>query len=280
MSYEWLYGGLNNIRKKSSLPPPGQPGGGNPRGSGRPDGSGANQNALPGFNDPEKTLSAELALLFPAYLDSLGLRRPDGKPLTAGSGADGTYIDYLSSFVIRSAQEAYNTSNEKDVFRAAFPWLKFDNANIAGLNFQEYLAYVMSRQPLKSVPAFDSMGVLDGAVSGENDVFGTRDIAALNFTEAGWQKNPANTGTLPADIKDRVYLMNAMNFIGAADTDTAPNWYIRHGTIDRDTAFTVSVNLYTKLQNRGFTVDYKLAWEKPHSGDYDLDEVFAWIAKL
>jgi hypothetical protein len=207
---------------------------------------------------------------------------PDGEALTADSAANGVYTDYIASFVIKSAQDAYNTGNEKDSFRASFPWLTFDNAHttITGINFQDYLAYVMSRQPLKSVPAFDSMGILDSAASGENDEFGTSAVTALNFTEFGWQKNLSNAGTLPADIKDRVYLMNAMNFIGAENTDTASNWYIRHGTIDRDTAFTVSVNLYTKLRNRGFDVDYKLAWERSHSGDYDLDEVFAWIAKL
>jgi hypothetical protein len=289
MAYEWLYNGLNNIRKKGLMLRREQPVGGNPWGS--PDAGGPgpggpgpdgkiDQNALPGLNDAEKALSTELAALFPAYLESLGLVTPDGKALTAGSATNGTYIDYIASFVIKSAQDAYNASSEKDAFRASFPWLKFNNANITGINFQDYLAYVMSRQPLKSVPSFDSMGVLDGAVSGENDEFGTGETAALNFTEAGWRKNSANTGALPPAIKDRVYLMNAMNFIGVANTDTAPNWYVRHGTIDRDTAFTVSVNLYTTLQNRGFNVDYKLAWERPHSGDYNLDEVFAWIAKL
>jgi acetyl esterase/lipase len=285
MSYEWLYNAMNDIRKKGGLMPQrGQPmGGGNPWGS--PDAGGpgnTDQNTLSGLNDAEKALSRELAAFFPAYLDSLGLVTPGGTSLAADSAGNGVYINYIASFVIKSAQDAYNANTEKNAFRASFPWLQFDNAyaNITGINFQEYLAYVMSRQSLKPVPAFDSMGVLDGIASGENDEFGTDTVAAQNFTEAGWQRNTANAGRLPSDINDRVFLMNAMNFIGVENIDTAPNWYIRHGTIDRDTAFTVSVNLYTKLRNRGYEVDYKLAWEKPHSGDYDLDEVFAWIAKL
>ena len=46
-----------------------------------------------------------------------------------------------------------------------------------------------------------------------------------------------------------------------------PHWYIRHGARDRDTAFSVSINLATKLQNSGKNVNFKLPWNRPHSGD-------------
>ena len=63
-----------------------------------------------------------------------------------------------------------------------------------------------------------------------------------------------------------------MDFIGKADN--APHWYIRHGARDRDTSFPVPVNLATKLQNEGLDTDFLLAWNRPHSGDYSLDELF------
>ena len=55
---------------------------------------------------------------------------------------------------------------------------------------------------------------------------------------------------------------------------------IRHGARDRDTAFPIPVNFATKLQNAGKDVDFLLAWNRPHSGDYALDELFEWIKKI
>ena len=35
-----------------------------------------------------------------------------------------------------------------------------------------------------------------------------------------------------------------------------------------------------ELKNKGFDVDYAVPWGVPHSGDYDLDELFAWMEKI
>lgn len=32
----------------------------------------------------------------------------------------------------------------------------------------------------------------------------------------------------------------------------------------------------TKLQNLGYVVDFAIPWGAPHSGDYDLEELFEW----
>ena len=74
-----------------------------------------------------------------------------------------------------------------------------------------------------------------------------------------------------------MYLLNPMNFIGDPKATTTKNWYIRHGAIDRDTGFQIPINLYTKLVDKGYKVDFALPWNRPHSGDYNLDDVFAWI---
>ncbi len=68
-----------------------------------------------------------------------------------------------------------------------------------------------------------------------------------------------------------------MNFIGDGVSTTAKYWYVRHGAIDRDAAFSVSINLYTKLINHGYNVNYALPWNRRHQGDYNLDDVFEWI---
>jgi hypothetical protein len=57
-------------------------------------------------------------------------------------------------------------------------------------------------------------------------------------------------------------------------------WRIRHGTADRDTSLAVPVILATRLQNLGYGVDFALPWNQGHGGDYDLNELFAWMAKI
>ena len=42
----------------------------------------------------------------------------------------------------------------------------------------------------------------------------------------------------------------------------------------------VPVAFATKLENAGLDVDFLLAWNRPHSGDYALDEVFNWIRQI
>jgi len=39
----------------------------------------------------------------------------------------------------------------------------------------------------------------------------------------------------------------------------------------------IAVILATYLQNNGSDVNLKLPWDRPHSGDYDLDELFKWV---
>ncbi len=227
-------------------------------------------------------------------------------PLTADN-----YLDYLKSEIIRSAQIAKNagadipdslgfkfTSEAGGMFAAPInggmrPQMQGGQPPmgmrpmrggkrqvgeyITDLDMQKYLNYVVSTQALKGVPAFDSQ--IDGInnASGENEEFGDGTGSSVNFTDFTAQKN--NTMLTDA-IRQNVRLMNPMSFIGDRKTTVAPHWYIRHGARDRDTAFPVPVNFATKLQNAGKNVNFLLAWNRPHSGDYALDEVFKWIAKI
>jgi len=99
----------------------------------------------------------------------------------------------------------------------------------------------------------------------------------VNFTS--WSAEKAGT-VVSEEVKENTRLLNPMNFIGDGVSSVAPHWYIRHGARDRDTAFSVSINLATKLQNSGKDVNFKLPWNRPHSGDYALNELFAWLAKI
>ena len=266
------------------------------------------------LDDTHKQMTKELAALFPAYVNSLNLKKPDGTPLTADN-----YLDYLKSEIIRAAQIAKNagadipdslgfkfTSEAGGMFAAPInggvrPQMQGDKRPmmqggqppmgmrpmrggkrqvgeyITDLDMQKYLNYVVSTQALKSVPAFDSQIEGINNASGENEEFGDANGSSVNFTDYTAQKN----GTTISDaIRQNVRLMNPMSFIGDGKTSVAPHWYIRHGARDRDTAFPVPINFATKLQNAGKEVNFLLAWNRPHSGDYALDELFQWIAGI
>jgi hypothetical protein len=153
---------------------------------------------------------------------------------------------------------------------------------VSDIDLDKYLNYVASSTALKTPPAFDSWGVLNGAASAENKVFGNSKGEAANFTEYSLRTRTGNKkATLDKAMQERVYIMNPMNFIGG-DSDSQPSqhWYIRHGAKDRDTSFLVPINLATKLQNAGYDVDFALPWNRPHSGDYNLDDLFTWIKSV
>ena len=110
----------------------------------------------------------------------------------------------------------------------------------------------------------------------------------MNFTVFSAYNNGID---LPKEVVDNVYLMNPMNFIGTVESSegkskkeskhkVAPFWYIRHGARDRDTGFPIPLNLALKLHNSGYNVNFLFAWNRPHSGDYALDELFNWLGGI
>lgn len=147
---------------------------------------------------------------------------------------------------------------------------------ITDLDMPTYLNYVTTTQALKGVPAFDSYMVLGAKASGENALFGDDKGSDANFSTWVAQYRGLDVSATSKNVR----LMNPMNFIGDKQSTNAPNWYIRHGAIDRDTAFPIPINLATKLSNTEKNVNFKLAWNRPHSGDYALNELFAWLKSL
>lgn len=112
--------------------------------------------------------------------------------------------------------------------------------------------------------------------AGENQLFGTAETDKQHFTAFSQQHNTA-AGATRAD-EQTVKLMNPMHYIGTARNPQ--HWRIRAGTADRDTSLAISAILSAKLQGSGKTVDYALPWDVPHSGDYDLDQLFAWMRQI
>ena len=276
MAYEWLYGGMDvTIRP---------------------------------VNDSQVVVSKELAAQFPAYINSLGLKKKDGTALDASN-----YRDYIKQLLVKSAQEAKdNGADIPDSIGFSFssgmkfiapvnggkkpegrmasadmpkgePKMMFNMGKpkgeyITDLDLDKYLTYVARKTALKGVPAFDSKGVAGSKASGENEEFGDSNGSSVNFTTYSLIKATGNgKAVLDKGIAENVRLLNPMRMMDDEGSCIATHWYIRHGAIDRDTAFPIPVNLAVKLDNKGKDVNFKLPWNRPHSGDYALNELFAWI---
>ncbi len=135
--------------------------------------------------------------------------------------------------------------------------------------------------PLKTPPAFDQYGVLIDTPTPENNVFGNSEGTPANFTDFSLRyRLHDRNAALDKEMVRRVFIMNPMNFISENAAAVAPHWFIRHGAKDRDTSFLVPVNLATKLKNSGYDVNFFLPWNRPHSGDYNLDDLFGWIDSI
>ena len=202
----------------------------------------------------EQATSAALARAFPAYLNSLGLDNAQGRQLTLAENGPGAGQDL-----------------------SAFDWLQVEGKRIARLDFDGYLRHLGR---MKTPPAFDALDLS----SGENQLFGNAEHDKRHFTAYSLMHSAEHAATpegkkLLADAAT-VRLMNPMNYIGQNGSRVARHWRIRHGTKDSDTSLAIPAMLALALQNRGHAVDFALPWERPHSGDYDLDELFDWMDEM
>lgn len=265
------------------------------------------------LDDAQMKISDELSAECPEYINSLQLKDKNGNIITADN-----YKEYLKGFILESVHRALQegceipdtigftfyqdksgpmgggprndrAGNKRPVMgdgrqapsfgQGDMP--RFNNKTdfVTDLDIDKYLTYVASQTPLKTPPAFDQMGVIIDTPSPENKVFGDDRGEAANFTDFSLRHRLHSSSVkLDKEMVDRVAIMNPMNYIGTDKSTVSPNWYIRHGAKDRDTSFLVPLNLATKLMNAGKNVNFALPWNRPHSGDYNLDDLFNWIS--
>ena len=227
--------------------------------------------------EQQKQTSCELKALFPAYLNSLGLKDAAGRPLTLDENGNGSFLEAVKAAVMQSAQREIDTHHTAQALSALAvngsevekqPYLTIENSRVTALDWDGFRAVILR---MKTAPAFDALDLM----SPENEEFGTESVERRHFT-AYSQAHDTAGGTLAEP--ELIAKMNPLTFIGKANT--AKHWRIRHGAYDRDTSLAIPFILATTLQNHGFDVDFAYPWGLPHSGDYDLDELFDWIDGL
>lgn len=281
MAYEWVFNGVN-FYHQNKMPGglPGMPGAyGMPQGApkaaaasqkgaaaGRPENAPQETQSVQVMSKLEQETSDDLKKLFPAYVNSLGLKDPSGRLLTLDKKGQGSFADYIKSVYLASAQTALAAGQDL----SGLDWLTIQNGKAVAMDLGKYAVYATR---LKAAPAFDK---LDGT-SGENDEFGTSSNVPRHFTEYSLKHRTDKNGLAPAeDIK----LLSPLAYIGKRGVTVAPHWRIRHGSVDRDTAIAIPAILALKLQNTGADVNFAAVWGKGHAGDYDLDQLFAWMDSI
>lgn len=261
-AYEWLFCGCNDFHRTKHVK--------TEHGLERVPYSG-------NMTEKQIALSKELKALFPAYLNSLHLTDSSGNTLTLDENGEGSFKEYVRSFVIKSAQRELDTHDSanrlstlavggSEVEKQAC--LTIENGAVVALNWDSFVKTITR---MKATPAFDALDLK----SPENEEFGTEEIQAKHFTVFSKEHSEAGGELAAPEI---LKMLNPTAYIGKADT--ARHWRIRHGAFDRDTSLAIPVILATLLENNGYNVDFHLPWGLPHSGDYDLEELFAWIDNL
>lgn len=214
----------------------------------------------------QKQVSDDLAAQFPDYVNSLNLVDNQGRPLTLDRDGNGSFKRYVEFLIISSAQEAMAKGQDL----SSYDFLTKQNGVVVGIDFAKYRVYAI-RQKLP--PAFDALDLS----AGENNLFGNTNTDSQHFTDYSSSHSVMNGSRVN---QEAVKLMNPMSYVDSGEAKKADHWRIRVGTNDRDTSLAISAILATKLHNMGYDVNYKLPWDLPHSGDYDLPELFDWITSI
>lgn len=218
------------------------------------------------MTDEQIEASKQLKKQFTQYINSINLYGENGNRLSLDNDGNGSFKDYIKQLIVSSANSAIDNGfviiNKR--------WLKTLNKKANDIDFEEY-ANDITR--MKATPAFDSFDLN----TPENDLFGNETAKCCHFTE--YSQLNSNVNGEKADEKI-IKMMNPMNYIDDDYAQKAQFWRIRHGECDRDTSLAISAILSLKLKQKGFSVDYSVPWNVPHSGDYDLNELFDWIDSI
>lgn len=280
LAYEWLYRGVRT----------------------------AENTADNSWSETAQKASAILADAYPAYLDGLGLIRADGRPLTSATMKsaieDEVRLEVERHLASGGAVPARGTNFEivlrqfgrEKRLEILNDWVTVANGKVTNFDFNAYLRFITKTAALKNVPAFDRTGNTGNVgTDGENSLFGTAQQPYSNFTAFGWDRNEikgdgSGLDDTGLDFKDytmgpgqalaeQLRLINPMNYLGSS-AKAAPYWYVRHGMIDRDTAFPVELSLAAaaRMDADVKSVDFRLPWMTPHSGDYDVREAYSWLS--
>lgn len=253
------------------------------------------------ITDEVMQASQELYDEFPEHLAGYGLKTETGEDVTADN------IDSLTAALmereIKAAIEEVGIDQMKKDMEGdgsvKTTWLTLNEDKTFEYNYQNHLLYVAKTTELKAAPAFSNLG-LELEARNEDSLFGTKENAYCAFVSYSWNNDKVkgngcgkdDTGLtwdefMQTDEGKAVALQIKMAspieyLLSDSDGDSAPYWYVRHGMIDRDISFTSQTILYYAMLNDSSIkeINFSFDWLRPHSGQYDIQEAFAWVDSI
>ena len=260
--------------------------------------------------------SDALAALYAPYLNGLGLKDEFGTPVTDRNLRDEItrlMKEEIEATIAELGVDQMKADLEQEIRARRFGggpqagtparhrvnngWLTFNEDGSYNYNLDKHLYYLAKYTALKVAPSFSNLGLYDNKMN-EDNLFGTREQEYAPFNAWSWNHDAQKNGVglddtgltweeyLKTDegkaLLKQIKMTCAMEYLLENKADVAPYWYVRHGMDDRDNSFAVETTLFlsvrtspaVKAHNVGF------AWLKPHSGDYDVPEAYAWLKEV
>ena len=266
MAYEWSYNGITSFNKvtmgQGELPQANV--------GGAPAPIQRNVQRVNLTND-DVAYSDLLKSHFPDYVNNLQLRDRTGVILKLDKKGNGTFKQYVKSFIIDAANKA--KSNGTDLSRYSFLVLDKTTGMVKDIDWDAYNSFT-SRS--KAPGAFDSRS----NDSGENSLFGTSTSDTNHFTITAALHDTTPNNDVYVENAKIVTMMNPMNYLGSPSATNAKYYRIRYGTADSNTSVAIPLIVGTRAQNLGYSVDMATPFGVDHAGDYDLQDLFNWMDSI
>ena len=266
MAYEWSYNGITSFNKvtmgQGELPQANVGGAPAPM-----------QRSVQRVNltNDDVAYSDLLKSHFPDYVNNLQLRDRTGVILKLDKKGNGTFKQYVKSFIIDAANKA--KSNGADLSRYSFLLLDKNTGMVKDIDWDAYNSFT-SRS--KAPGAFDSRS----NDSGENSLFGTSTSDTNHFTITAALHDTTPNNDVYVENAKIVTMMNPMNYLGSPSATNAKYYRIRYGTADSNTSVAIPLIVGTRAQNLGYSVDMATPFGVDHAGDYDLQDLFNWMDSI
>lgn len=266
MAYEWSYNGITSFNKvtmgQGELPQANVGGAPAPM-----------QRSVQRVNltNDDVAYSDLLKSHFPDYVNNLQLRDRTGVVLKLDKKGNGTFKQYVKSFIIDAANKA--KSNGTDLSRYSFLVLDKNTGMVKDIDWDAYNSFT-SRS--KAPGAFDSRS----NDSGENSLFGTSSSDTNHFTITAALHDTTPNNDVYVENAKIVTMMNPMNYLGSPSATNAKYYRIRYGTADSNTSIAIPLIVGTRAQNLGYSVDMATPFGVDHAGDYDLQDLFNWMDSI
>ena len=266
MAYEWSYNGITSFNKvtmgQGELPQANV--------GGAPAPIQRNVQRVNLTND-DVVYSDLLKSHFPDYVNNLQLRDRTGVILKLDKKGNGTFKQYVKSFIIDAANKA--KSNGADLSRYSFLLLDKNTGLVKDIDWDAYNSFT-SRSKVPG--AFDSRS----NDSGENSLFGTSTSDTNHFTITAALHDTTTNNDVYVENAKIVTMMNPMNYLGSPSATNAKYYRIRYGTADSNTSVAIPLIVGTRAQNLGYSVDMATPFGVDHAGDYDLQDLFNWMDSI